>query len=492
VVANLDQDPAVETTDGQTIWEWKAGAWVEQPEYKGLLGHVAVANFGAYGVGLPAGLPEIAVTNGAQVAIFAIDGTPALEPLVVPGGAGGPPTVADFDGDGLPELAVASGSAYTVVDIDCGPSPRPGGICPKGACEPGPDPCPPGIAWSRATQDASSAITGSSVFDFEGDGHAEAVYADECFVRVYDGATGEVLFSQYRSSCTWYENPVIADVDGNLRADLVVPSNLACSDGVSGIGCWGLNADGVDAQFDGLRCKTGGGDCASGTCDAGLCRCKSGAECCGAADEAKCLEQGYKCAAPNEGTPGKGDTCRAAHPRGLTGIRVFSDLNDNWVRSRTIWNQHPYAVTHVNEDGTIHRTSQWKNNWEIQNLNNFRQNVPGSPVRAIGDPTVCAARGTACSAGSALLQVPVCNRGSEQLAAGLPVGFYVGGKSICQATTAGILPVGQCESVGCAWASPPRTQAEAVTVEVVANDQTPRAECKKGNDRGSIYGVYCP
>ena len=39
-----------------------------------------------------------------------------------------------------------------------------------------------------------------------------AVYGDECFTRVYDGVTGKVLYSRFRTSCTWYENPVVADV----------------------------------------------------------------------------------------------------------------------------------------------------------------------------------------------------------------------------------------------------------------------------------------
>ena len=56
------------------------------------------------------------------------------------------------------------------------------------------------------------------------DGVAEAVYADECFARVYKGNTGEVIFSQYMSSCTWYENPIVADTDGDYNAELVVPS----------------------------------------------------------------------------------------------------------------------------------------------------------------------------------------------------------------------------------------------------------------------------
>ena len=65
---------------------------------------------------------------------------------------------------------------------------------------------------------ASSATTGSSIFDFEFDGQAEAVYGDECFTRVYEGKTGEVLYSSYRTSCTWYENPIVADVDNDRIA----------------------------------------------------------------------------------------------------------------------------------------------------------------------------------------------------------------------------------------------------------------------------------
>ncbi len=35
------------------------------------------------------------------------------------------------------------------------------------------------MSWQATTNDASSGNTGSAVFDFEGDGIAEAVYADE-------------------------------------------------------------------------------------------------------------------------------------------------------------------------------------------------------------------------------------------------------------------------------------------------------------------------
>ena len=48
--------------------------------------------------------------------------------------------------------------------------------------------------WKRETEDDSSRVTASSVFDFNGDGAAEVVYNDECFFRIYDGSTASVLF----------------------------------------------------------------------------------------------------------------------------------------------------------------------------------------------------------------------------------------------------------------------------------------------------------
>ena len=46
--------------------------------------------------------------------------------------------------------------------------------------------------WRMPVIDASSRRTGSSVFDFEGDGVAEVVYADEETLWVFDGSTGSV------------------------------------------------------------------------------------------------------------------------------------------------------------------------------------------------------------------------------------------------------------------------------------------------------------
>ncbi|MCA9664450.1 MAG: VCBS repeat-containing protein [Myxococcales bacterium] len=126
---------------------------------------------------------------------------------------GGPPTVADFDGDGEPEVAAAGYVGYAVFDQECAATPMPA-FCDS-----------PGVRWLKTTKDNSSGSTGSSVFDFNGDGQAEVVYRDECWLRVYDGKTGQVRFAQAITSGTILELPVIADVDNDGHADLVVPSH---------------------------------------------------------------------------------------------------------------------------------------------------------------------------------------------------------------------------------------------------------------------------
>lgn len=127
------------------------------------------------------------------------------------GDGGGPPTIADFNGDGVPDIGVAAGVGYAVfdgaellnpavVDVDT-------------------------LMWIVPAADCSSRQTGSSVFDFDGDGSAEVVYADEHFLRIYDGPTGDVLFETCNTTGTLWEYPLVADVDNDGHADIVVVSN---------------------------------------------------------------------------------------------------------------------------------------------------------------------------------------------------------------------------------------------------------------------------
>jgi len=451
VIADVDRDGVPELVSAHRLLRWVVAQrhWEVVHTYPYDAGYVAVADFGKVtGATLDRttldGVAEIAVVASGQAWIMALDGTTLFGPIALPGSTGGgPPTIGDFDHDGRPELAAAGSDSYNVFDPDC----TVGGTV---------DHCPTlttnGILWSSQSQDHSSNITGSSLFDFEGDGNAEAVYADECYARIYDGRSGEVLFSQPRSSCTWNENPIVADAAGNFRSKLIVPSNENCS----------ITCPAIDPVFNGLRCQAAA-DCPNGiACDVGFCRCTADADC-----NTTAMGGGFVCRPPTAGTGG--NTCQASNTGRRTGVRVFGDVLDRWVASRPLWNQHAYSVTNVDDYGTIPRTSATKRNWEQPGLNNFRMNVQGELAPELAPDATSQANITAsCSASGVVLQTTVCNRGTAPIGDGMPVTFYQGAVVMCTAHTTIALGPGDCAGVTCTSAA--GTTATSLTITVVADD----------------------
>lgn len=177
--------------------------------------------------------------SGVKIIRAGIDINGPLSPMLCPMGSagskagGGPQTIADFNGDGTPDVAVAGGVGYAVFD--------------------GKKLMDPNVAdaetflWIKQTQDCSSAATGSSVFDFDGDGSAEVIYSDETTLRVYKGSDGTVLWSTCNTTGTLVEYPLVADVDGDGHADIVAVSN-----NYSGITCDGTKQTGVRIFGDSL------------------------------------------------------------------------------------------------------------------------------------------------------------------------------------------------------------------------------------------------
>jgi hypothetical protein len=195
------------------------------------------------------GVPEIvaANTNNHTLVVWHLDPTApggfkiirqgidingTLDPNLCAAGSagntkgGGPPTIADFNGDGTPDVALAGGVGYAVFDGTKLMDPLIVGVDT--------------FLWIKQTQDCSSAATGSSVFDFEGDGKAEVVYGDEKAMHVYDGASGTELFTTCNTNGTLFEYPLVADVDNDGQADIVVVSNS-----YSGFNCDGKKTSGV-------------------------------------------------------------------------------------------------------------------------------------------------------------------------------------------------------------------------------------------------------
>ncbi len=123
------------------------------------------------------------------------------------GGLGGPPTVADVDGDKIPEIGVAGSKMYSVLKADGS------------------------ILWSNPIQDASSNTTGSALFDFDGTGEMCILYRDELNMWIFRGYDGQVIARFPSSSGTVHEYPVVADVDGDQRAEIVLSANTTNSMG---------------------------------------------------------------------------------------------------------------------------------------------------------------------------------------------------------------------------------------------------------------------
>ncbi len=199
IVADIDGDGQQEVVGGNAAYRkngsevWKNAALTD--------GYPAIADLDKDGV------PELVVIAQGNVRVQDAKTGVLLATLPLPGtGRGGPPTIADFDADGVMEFASANGSAYSVFEYD--------GVTKVITAK-----------WSKPTQDLSSNVTGSSVFDFEGDGAAEVVYNDECYVRVYSGKDGTELFKQPSSTGTIHEYPVLVDVDGDNNTEFIVVSN---------------------------------------------------------------------------------------------------------------------------------------------------------------------------------------------------------------------------------------------------------------------------
>lgn len=212
VVADINRDGVPEIVAGNTAYVFNGGGEAGGGAGLSILWQAAVPD------GLAAvadfdldGLPEVVLVGNQSVRLLnGQTGALLWESPIPLGGPGGPPVVADVDGDGLPNIAVAGSFRFVVYRGD-------------GT-----------ILWQEPISDISSGVAAGTVFDFNGDGAPEVVFRDEGSLYVFAGAADaspRVLFQAPVSSCTWYENPVVVDLDNDGAADLVVPANNNCSFG---------------------------------------------------------------------------------------------------------------------------------------------------------------------------------------------------------------------------------------------------------------------
>lgn len=104
------------------------------------------------------------------------------------------------------------------------------------------------------------------------------------------------------------------------------------------------------------------------------------------------------------------------------GVFVFGDLNDTWVPTRQIWNQHTYHITNVNDDGTIPAVEA--NSWLTSNT--YRtQALPEGSGGALAAPDLTASYVSFSVAGADMtLKARIGNGGAILVGAGVHVAFY--------------------------------------------------------------------
>ncbi|MBI5507490.1 MAG: choice-of-anchor D domain-containing protein [Deltaproteobacteria bacterium] len=220
VFADLNGDGMNELIAGRTAYNYDGSTYFDRPDVQD--GLTTVANLD----GDPQ--PEIILlTGGDDLYVLEHNGVTKYGPEHVSSGnvddqgneegfIATNPAIGDLDGDGYPEIVVAATNAVHVFEHD---------LTPK---------------WSQAISDQTGA-SGPTTFDFEGDGKAEVVHADEGDVWIWDGITGAVKYQAPRGSRTIIDNPVVVDVDNDNHAEilLALETPAGANLGMHGVVCYG-------------------------------------------------------------------------------------------------------------------------------------------------------------------------------------------------------------------------------------------------------------
>lgn len=188
-------DGDLEVLAGRTLYDADGHVLWDAPTPDGLC---------AVGDVLPERGPEFVLVAEGDVYVLDPQSGSVLATHPLPGRRGGPqggaPALADLDGDGRAEIVVAHKGALVAIDALAG------------------------LEWSVPIDDGSGAST-PVVFDPDGDGRWEVAHNDEHFLRVIDGARGEVLLMVRNEARTRTEAPAIADVDLDGQVEIVVGSS---------------------------------------------------------------------------------------------------------------------------------------------------------------------------------------------------------------------------------------------------------------------------
>ena len=434
-IADIDNNPDdhLELLAGNVVYTSTGGVlWYDNTLPDGFPG---VGDFDKDGtpevvlVGCPVGGPTpcqgaVWILNGATGAIVA--GPVTLPFTAGKDNHGGPPTVADFDSDGYPEIGIAGATYYAVLKPVVANGKLTGAI---------------NVLWKMGDHDFSSSVTGSTVFDFQGTGSPSVIYADECWLWVFDGKTGTVRLAIPHSSFTGTETSILADIDGDGHAELLIPSN--------GVNMHNWNC--LDYTDGGLQING------------------------------------------QSWTPGPNAN------QSYRGLVAYGDRANAWVGTRTLWNEHTYHVSNVcdNSDNVCPAPNVYGSipkgetkNWTVPYLNDFRQNVQDKGIFNAPDAVVSL---TIDCVSPPVAHVSVRNIGQSGLPSAVNAGVFeaTGNAEVGAVTTTIELLPGQTQTLDVTLSSP-ATSAQSFYAKIIIDPNHPTFhECRADNDTSPTVMAAC-
>ncbi|MEP0937168.1 MAG: Ig-like domain-containing protein, partial [Cyclobacteriaceae bacterium] len=130
--------------------------------------------------------------------------------------SGGKANVGDFDNDGVVDIGFAGSNRYIVLQYNSGANTLT-------------------VKWQKTGLDDGSQRTGSTLYDFEGDGIAEVVYSEEAYLYIYSGLDGSELTKIPSLAGTRVEYPLVADVNNDGQAEIIVTAQEGNGPTFSGV-----------------------------------------------------------------------------------------------------------------------------------------------------------------------------------------------------------------------------------------------------------------